>query len=35
MMLLKRQINVIANKSDVFDDLTFENVAEIAETLME
>jgi len=26
--------NLIANKSDVFDDLTFENVAEIAELLM-
>ncbi|NNC49630.1 MAG: ATP synthase F1 subunit gamma [Flaviramulus sp.] len=26
---------VIANKSEVFDDLTFENVAEIAEMLME
>ena len=26
---------VIANKSEVFDDLTFNNVAEIAETLME
>ena len=27
--------NVIANKSEVFDDLTFENVAEIAEMLMD
>jgi len=27
--------NVIANKSDIFDDLTFNNVAEIAELLMD
>ena len=27
--------NVIANKSDIFDDLTFDNVAEIAELLMD
>ncbi|MCA0152344.1 ATP synthase F1 subunit gamma [Winogradskyella vincentii] len=27
--------NVIANKSEVFDDLTFENVAEIAEMIMD
>ena len=27
--------NVVANKSEVFDDLTFENVSEIAEMLMD
>ena len=27
--------NVIANKSEVFDDLTFDNVAEIAEMIMD
>jgi len=31
----KKTDKVIANKSDLFDDLTFENVAEIAEMLME
>ena len=31
----KKTTNVIANKSDVFDDLTFDNVAEIAEMLMD
>ncbi|TCK67767.1 ATP synthase F1 subcomplex gamma subunit [Winogradskyella wandonensis] len=31
----QKQDRVIANKSEVFDDLTFENVAEIAEMLME
>ncbi len=30
-----KQNRVIANKSEVFDDLTFDNVAEIAELLME
>jgi len=30
-----KQDRVIGNKSEVFDDLTFENVAEIAEMLME
>jgi len=30
-----KQNMVIANKSEVFDDLTFDNVAEIAESLME
>jgi F-type H+-transporting ATPase subunit gamma len=30
-----KQNRIIANKSAVFDDLTFENVAEIAEMLME
>ncbi len=30
-----KQNRVIANKSEVFDDLTFDNVAEIAEMLME
>jgi len=30
-----KQDRVIANKSEVFDDLTFDNVAEIAEMLME
>ena len=28
-----KQIFVITNRSDVFDDLTFENVAQIAESL--
>lgn len=32
---LERKVTVIANKSEVFDDLTFDNVAEIAEVLME
>ncbi|WP_040252962.1 ATP synthase F1 subunit gamma [Psychroserpens mesophilus] len=31
----KKTNKVIANKSDVYDDLTFDNVAEIAEMLME
>ncbi|NRD22127.1 ATP synthase F1 subunit gamma [Winogradskyella litoriviva] len=31
----KKTNKVIANKSDLFDDLTFENVSEIAEMLME
>lgn len=30
----KKSGKVIANKSEVYDDLTFDNVAEIAETLM-
>ena len=30
-----KQNRVVANKSEIFDDLTFENVAEIAEMLME
>ena len=30
-----KQNRVIANKSEIFDDLTFDNVAEIAEMLME
>ena len=29
-----KQGNIIANKSEVFDDLTFDNVAEIAEMIM-
>ena len=32
---LSKQHNVIDNKSDVYDDLTFDNVAEIAEMLMD
>ncbi|RRQ49987.1 ATP synthase F1 subunit gamma [Maribacter algicola] len=32
---LKKRSNVISNQSGVFDDLTFDNVAEIAEALME
>lgn len=32
---LGKRYNVIANHSDVFDDLTFDNVAAIAENLME
>jgi F-type H+-transporting ATPase subunit gamma len=31
----KKTQRVIANKSEIFDDLTFENVAEIAELLMD
>ncbi|MBO6879955.1 ATP synthase F1 subunit gamma [Winogradskyella sp.] len=31
----KKTNKVIANKSDLYDDLTFENVAEIAEMIME
>ncbi|WP_194768222.1 ATP synthase F1 subunit gamma [Tamlana sp. I1] len=31
----KKTNKVIANKSDLFDDLTFENVSEIAEVLMQ
>jgi F-type H+-transporting ATPase subunit gamma len=31
----KKTNKVIANKSEIFDDLTFDNVAEIAELLME
>ena len=31
----KKTSKVVANKSEVFDDLTFENVAEIAQMLME
>ena len=31
----KKSNKVIANKSELFDDLTFENVAEIAEMIME
>lgn len=31
----KKSKRIIANKSNVFDDLTFENVSEIAELLME
>ncbi|CAA0148656.1 ATP synthase F1 subunit gamma [Tenacibaculum maritimum] len=32
--ILSKQYNVIENKNDIFDDLTFENVSEIAEKLM-
>ncbi|PIB23414.1 ATP synthase F1 subunit gamma [Maribacter sp. 4G9] len=32
---LKKRSNVISNQSGVFDDLTFDNVAEIAEALMD
>ena len=32
---LSKKYNVIANKSEVFDDLTFENIAEVAEILMQ
>lgn len=31
----EKKVTVIANKSEVFDDLTFDNVSEIAEVLME
>lgn len=31
----KKSGKVIANKSDIFDELTFDNVAEIAQTLMD
>lgn len=33
--ILSKSSEVIANKSEVYDDLTFDNVAEIAELLME
>jgi F-type H+-transporting ATPase subunit gamma len=33
--VLGKNFNVIDNKSTVFDDLTFDNVAEIAQTLMD
>ena len=33
--ILSKNSTVIANKSEVFDDLTFDNVAEIAELLMD
>ncbi|CAA0252159.1 ATP synthase gamma chain [Tenacibaculum maritimum] len=32
--ILSKQYNVIENKNDIFDDLTFNNVSEIAEKLM-
>jgi len=32
---LSKSLNVISNQSDVFDDLTFNNVAEIAQMLMD
>ncbi|MGB0896033.1 MAG: ATP synthase F1 subunit gamma [Flavobacteriaceae bacterium] len=31
----EKKVTVIANKSEIFDDLTFDNVSEIAELLME
>ncbi|WP_228853164.1 ATP synthase F1 subunit gamma [Aegicerativicinus sediminis] len=33
--ILKKRCNILANKSQVYDDLTFDNIAEIAEMLME
>ncbi|MDC1162441.1 ATP synthase F1 subunit gamma [Tenacibaculum sp.] len=33
--ILSKQYNVIENRNDIFDDLTFENVSEIAEKLMD
>ncbi|MDY0780583.1 ATP synthase F1 subunit gamma [Tenacibaculum sp. IB213877] len=33
--ILSKEYNVLENRNDVFDDLTFENVSEIAEQLME
>ncbi|QCX37694.1 ATP synthase F1 subunit gamma [Aureibaculum algae] len=33
--LLSKKHNVVANHSDLFDDLTFDNTAKIAESLME
>ena len=33
--LLSRNFNIVSNESNVYDDLTFDNVAAIAETLME
>ncbi|APY08517.1 ATP synthase F1 subunit gamma [Winogradskyella sp. J14-2] len=30
----KKKTNIVANKSEIFDDLTFDNVAEIAEMVM-
>jgi F-type H+-transporting ATPase subunit gamma len=32
---LKKSNNVIANKSEIYDDLTFDNVAEVAEMIMD
>ncbi|MFL9837751.1 ATP synthase F1 subunit gamma [Flavobacterium sp. ST-75] len=32
---LQKSCNIIANQSSLFDDLTFENVAEVAQTLMD
>ncbi|MCL4156608.1 UNVERIFIED_CONTAM: hypothetical protein GTU68_026133, partial [Idotea baltica] len=32
---LSKQGNIVANKSEVFEDLTFDNVSEIAEMLMD
>lgn len=32
---LQKSCNIIANQSPLFDDLTFENVAEVAQTLMD
>ena len=32
--ILSKQFNVIENNNEIFDDLTYENVAEIAEKLM-
>jgi len=33
--ILERRSTIIANKSEIYDELTFDNVAEIAEMLME
>ena len=33
--LLSKQFNIAGTKNDVFDDLTFDNVAAIAEELMD
>lgn len=33
--VLSKNLNVVGNQSTVFDDLTFDNVAKIADTLME
>jgi len=34
-MLRRRNVNIIGNKNTLFDDLTFNNAADIAESLME
>ena len=33
--VLQKQFNIVANKNEIYDDLTFDNVAAIAENLME
>jgi len=33
--VLQKQFDIVANKNEIYDDLTFDNVAAIAENLME